>query len=162
MFQDVQTIFSGAIGSDGTRTGQGITNTAVSTNILDRSGGLALFPTLEDGGIGDSQMSLVVMALGAAAGGDAAKTLTITLESDVASSLASSPVVHFSSKAITGAQITAGATLVRVPLPSDDYKRYIGLRYTVSAGFTSFPVWAFITPNGSKNRTFAGSFAVDA
>jgi hypothetical protein len=81
-----------------------------------------------------------VQALTAAAGGDAAKTLTITLESDTTAVLATAPVVHFSSAAILGSAITAGATLVRTALPSADYKPLIGVRYTVSAGFTAFNI----------------------
>lgn len=160
MIMDLQTMFSGSVSAAGVKTGQGITATAISDNVLDRSGGLTA-PTLEDEGLFPSESWLIVQALTAAAGGDAAKTLTITLESDTVAALNSANVVHFSSKAITGAQITAGATLVRTPLPSDDYKKFIGLRYTVSAGFTSFAVTAFITPDVQRNVVYPAGFTID-
>jgi hypothetical protein len=159
MMQDTQTLFSGTIAADGTRTGQAITATAISANVVDLRNAAA--PALVDEGMSGPEVWLVVVALSAAAGGDAAKTLTITLESDVAASLASAPVVHFSSKAITGAQITAGATLTRVQLPSDDYKRYLGLRYTVSAGFTSFPIMAFLVQDVQRNVIYPSGFTID-
>lgn len=162
MIQDSQTTLAGTVAADGTRTGQGITATAISAHVLDRAGNLASFPTLEDEGLTGDQQFLVVTALAAAAGGDAAKTLTITLESAADAGLTSGPVVHASSVAITGALITAGATLLRIPLPSADYKRYIGLRFTVSAGFTSFPVWAAIVSDVQRNVIYPSGFTVDA
>lgn len=161
MIQDTQTIFAGSIAADGTRTGQPITATAISANVLDRAGNLALFPALEDEGLSGPDMWLVVQALAAANGADAAKTLTITLESDSAPGLATAPVVHVTAPVLTGAQILAGTTLLRVMLPSALYKRYIGLRFTVSAGFTSFPVWAFLTPDVQANATYPSGFTVD-
>jgi hypothetical protein len=161
MFLDLQSMFSGTVAADGTKTGQGITATAISTNVIDRSGGLAAFPTLEDEGMNPDESWLIVQAKTAAAGGDAAKTLTITLESALDAGLTSSPVVHFSSPAILGSAITAGATLVRLPLPSADYKKFIGLRYTVSAGFTSFEILAYITPDPQRNVIYPTGFAVN-
>jgi hypothetical protein len=160
MFIDLQSMFSGTVASDGTKTGQGITATAISTNVIDRSGGIASFPTLEDEATNPDEQWLIVQAQTAAAGGDAAKTLTITLESAADAGLTSGPVVHFSSPAILGSAITVGATLVRTPLPSADYKKFIGLRYTVSAGFTSFAILAFITPDPQRNVIYPTGFAV--
>jgi hypothetical protein len=159
MIMDTQETLAGSVAADGTRTGQAITATAISANVLDLRN--AATPALVDEGLNSPELWLVVQAITAAAGGDAAKTLTITLESDVATSLASAPVVHFSSKAITGAQITAGATLVRVQLPSDDYKRYLGLRFTVSAGFTAFNVFGFLTMDVQRNVIYPSGFTVD-
>lgn len=159
MIMDTQTLLAGTIAADGTRTGQGITATAIGGNVVDLRN--AATPALVDEGISGPELWLVVVATAAANGADAAKTLTITLESDVATSLASAPVVHYSSKAITGAQITAGAMLVRVQIPSDDYKRYLGVRFTVSAGFTSFPVFAFLTPDVQRNVTYPSGFTID-
>lgn len=163
MIQDTQTTFSGTISAAGARTGQSITATAISEHVLDRAGGLAAFPTLEDEGVTGPKAYLVVQALTAAAGGDAAKTLTITLESDTAVGLGTANVVHAASAAITGAQITAGATLFRIPLPLADYKRYLGLRYTVSVGFTAFQVAAFLVVDGvQRNVIYPSGFTVDA
>lgn len=160
MIMDLQTMFSGSVSAAGVKTGQGITATAISDNVLDRKGGQS-GPTLEDEGLNPAENWLVIIALTAAAGGDAAKTLTITLESDTTANLATAPVVHFSTGAILGSAITAGATLLRAPLPSADYKTFIGLRYTVSAGFTSFAVTAFISPDVQRNVIYPAGFTID-
>lgn len=157
MLQDLNTIFSGAVAADGTRTAQAITATAVSTNVLDarQPGGV---PTLKDEGIVGEDLWLVVQVIQAF---NTLTSLTITLESDSASSLASAPVVHFS-KTIALAALIAGSTAVRVPMPSDDYKRYIGLRYTVTgANPTQGSVMAFLTLDPQRNVIYPGSFTVD-
>lgn len=161
MILDLQSMFSGTVAADGTKTGQSITATAISTNVIDRAGGYASgFPTLEDEGINDIPW-LIVQSKTAAAGGDAAKTLTITLESAADAGLTSGPVVHYSTPAILGSAITAGATHVRIQLPSADYKRFIGLRYTVSAGFTAFEMLAYLTPDPQRNVIYPVGFAVN-
>jgi hypothetical protein len=161
MILDLQTMLSGTVAADGTKTGQALTATAISGNVIDRAGGLASgFPTLEDEGTNPDEQWLIVAAQTAAAGGDAAKTLTITLESAADAGLTSGPVVHYSTPAILGSAITLGATLLRIPLPSADYKRFIGLRYTVSAGFTAFAIMAFITPDPQRNVIYPVGFAV--
>jgi hypothetical protein len=87
MILDLQTMFSGAVAADGTKTGQAITVTAISTNVLDLR--KAATPTLVDEGIVLDDLWLIVQSDGsadfAAAG---AATLTITLESDSAVGLA--------------------------------------------------------------------------
>lgn len=160
MFLDLQSMFSGTVAADGTKTGQSITATAISTNVIDRSGGITSFPTLEDESVDNDCEWLIVQSKTAAAGGDAAKTLTITLESALDAGLTSSPVVHFASAAILGSAILAGATLVRTVLPSADYKKFIGLRYTVSAGFTAFEILAYITPDPQRNVIYPTGFTV--
>lgn len=160
MIRDLQTIFSGTFAADGTQTGQPITATAISANVLDRSGGLTQFPTLADEGLSGPEAWLVVQVQTAAAGGDAAKTLTTTLESDSTANLATAPVVHFATPAITGAALVIGATVMRLQLPSADYKKFIGLRYTVSAGFTAFNILAFITPDPQRNVIYPIGFVV--
>lgn len=153
MILDTQTKLSDA---------QALTATAISANVIDlraATGGTA--PATQDEGLtGANESWLVVQAITAAAGGDAAKTLTITLESAADAALSSGPVVHFSSGAILGAAITAGATLVRIALPSADYKRYLGLRYTVSAAFTAFNVTAFINVGVQRNVVYPNGFSV--
>jgi hypothetical protein len=162
MIIDTQATFSTTIAADGTRTGQPITATAISANVIDRAGNLALFPALEDEGLTGPEVWLEVRALNAAAGGDAAKTLTITLESAADAGLTSGPVVHYSSGAITGAAIIAGSVLARIQVPSADYKRYVGLRYTVSAGFTAFNVFAGLVTDVQANKTYPSGFTLDA
>lgn len=159
MFLDLQTMFSGSVAANGTKTGDAITATAISANVLDlrQSGALAL----ADEGLNPDEAWLYITALTAANGADAAKTLTITLESDSAVGLGTTPVVHWSSGAILGSAILAGTVLARIPLPSADYQRYLGLRYTVSAAFTAFAVTANITPDIQRNKIYPTGFTID-
>lgn len=162
MIQDLQTMFSGAVSAAGVRSGQSFTDDAISTNVLDRASGLSSgFPTLEDEGLVGGDMWLVVQALTAAAGADAAKTLTISLESDSTADLATSATVHAATTAILGSAITAGATLWRIKLPSGDYERYIGLRYLASAAFTAFQIVAFLTPDVQASKSYPSGFSLD-
>lgn len=162
MILDTQLKFSGSIaaGNAATRSGQAITATAISTNVVDLR--QAATPALADEALVGGDMWLVVIALTAAAGGDSAKTLTITLESDSTADLATSATVHYSTAAIAGSAITAGAVLARIKLPSGDYERYLGLRYTVSASFTSFQVLAFLTPDVARNVIYPSGITIDA
>lgn len=147
---------------------QAITATAISEDVYDTlsiaagagSVGINGGNTLVDLGQA-ADIYLVVIATAAAAGGDSAKTLTITLESDSTANLATSATVHFSTGAITGANITAGARLATVRLPHGLYERYLGLRYTVSASFTAFTVDAFLTTDpAGVYRAYATNFTV--
>lgn len=161
MYLDLQSVLSGTTSAAGVTTGQALTATAISEHVIDRSGGLTTgFPTLEDEGMNPDESWLIVQVQTAAAGGDAAKTLTITLESAADAGLTSGPVVHYTTTAITGATLIAGYVAVRLALPSADYKRFIGLRYTVSAGFTSFNIRAFLTADPQRNIIYPVGFAV--
>lgn len=164
MILDSQLVFSGTTTAAGVTTGQSLTADAISTNVIDlrnfRSG--VTTPALVDEGIlGFTQQWLIVQVMTSAAGGDAAKTLTITLESDSDAGLTTSPTVHYSTPAITGATLVAGYTAVRVQLPSGDYERYLGLRYNVSADFTAFLIRAFITPDPQRNVVYPSGFTID-
>lgn len=157
MLIDVQTRFSGTHTAAGVISGQSITDTAISEHVLDLRNfrtGVTTPATADEGLLGFTDQWLIVQVLTAAAGGDAAKTLTTSLESDTAVGLNSAAVVHFTTAAIAGSALTAGASVVRTQLPSADYKRYLGLRYTVSATFTAFTVIAFLTPNPQRNIVY--------
>lgn len=159
MLFDLNTLLSGSVGSDGTRSAQAITATALSTNVLDlRQPGGA--PTTKDEGLfGGKDLWLVVNVIQAF---NTLTSLTITIESDSASSLASSPTTHYS-KTIALAALTAGSTAVRVQLPSDDYKRYLGVRYTVTGSNpTTGSVIAFITLDPQRNVIYPSGFTLDA
>lgn len=159
MFIDLQTTFSGSTTAAGVKSGQALTATAISENVIDLR--QAATPALVDEGLASGpDLWLIVQVLTAAAGGDAAKTLTITLESDTAVGLGAAPVVHFATAAITGATLIAGYVAVRTKPPSGDYKRYAGLRYTVSAGFSSFQVLAWISPDVQRNLNYPTGFSV--
>ena len=88
-------------------------------------------------------------------------TVQWQLASDSTANLATSATVHFSTGAITGANITAGARLATVCLPHGAYERYVGVRFTVSASFTAFTVDAFLaTDPAGVYRAYASNFVV--
>lgn len=161
MIIDLQTTFSGVTAADGTKTGQAVnTGTQISTNVLDLR--QAATPATADEGIaGFEELWLVVQVLVAFTTG-AAGTLTTTLESDVAATLASAPVVHatLGASALVSATLIAGFTIFRGALPSADYKRFLGLRYTVASTFTAGTTLAFLTPDIQRNITYPVGFTV--
>lgn len=162
MIIDLQTTFSGTTASDGTKTGQAITATAISANVLDlRNTGA---PAAVDDGVRLMDLWLIVQcdqsADFAAAG---AATLTITLESDSAVGLGSAPVVHITSPAIPKATLVKGYSALRAQLPADDFKRYLGTRYTIATGpMTAGGLYAYLTPNPHRSRLFPAGFTIDA
>lgn len=158
MILDLQTMFSGSVSSAGVTTGQAITATAISDNVLDLRQSTAL--ATADESVANREEYLVILCTVAANGADAAKTLTVTLESSAAVGLTTTNT-HWTSVAFTGAQLVAGFTLARILLPSDSYKRYLGLRYTVSAGFTAFNIVAFITPDAQRNVIYPIGYTID-
>lgn len=163
MIIDLQTRFSGAVSAAGVTTGDALTVTAISANVLDRSGGNTQFPTLEDEGLNPAENWLIVqMDQSADAAAAGAATLVITLESDTTANLATAPVVHFSTAVIPKATMVKGAVLVRVSLPSDNYKKFIGLRYTVATGpFTAGGLLAWISPDIQRNVIYPTGFTID-
>ena len=126
MLLSMNDIFSGNVAADGTKTAQAVTGTAISTHVMDvRNSAL---PVTADEGIAGESPYLIVSVVQAF---NTLTSLTVSLESDISPTLATAPVVHFS-VTVALAGLVAGATLVRVQLPSSDYKRYMGLRYTVT------------------------------
>lgn len=159
MLLDLQTMFSGAVASDGTKTGQALTVTAISTNVLDLRN--AATPALANEGLG-RDLWFVIQVQTAAAGGDAAKTVTFSLESDSTADLATSATVHWTSAAITGATLVAGFVVVQMKLPAKkNYERYLGVRYTVSATFTAFALLAYFTLDIPANDIYAAGYTID-
>lgn len=159
MMLDTQLILSGTIAADGTRSAQAITATAISTNVVDLRGNIAQNPALVDEGILGTDLWLVVSVLQAF---NNLTSLTITLESDSAAGLASAPVVHFSTGAILLAALTAQTVVARVQMPSADYKRYLGLRYTVAGTAPSQgSVLAYLTPDVQRNVIYPTNFSID-
>lgn len=157
MLQDVNSIFSGTIASDGTRTAQAVVATAVSTNVIDARQPAGT-PTLKDEGMFGQDLWLVVNVIQAF---NNLTSLTITLESDSTSNLATAPVVHYS-RTIALAALTAGSTAVRVQIPSDLYKRYVGLRYTVTGTAPTLgSVMSFLTLDAQNNVIYPTGFTID-
>ncbi len=157
MILDLQTMFSGTVAADGTKSAQAITATVISTNVLDLRN--AATPAAVDEGIDGTDMWLVVQVVQAF---NTLTSLTITLESDSTANLATAPVVHFSTGAILLAALTANTVVARLLLPSADYKRYLGVRYTVGgANPTLGSVLAFLTPDVDRNKIYPSGFTID-
>lgn len=159
MILDMQTMFSGTVASDGTKTGQALTATAISTNVLDLR--QAATPASVDESFTGPELWLTVLVQTAAAGADAAKTVTFTLESGTDAGLTAGLAVHWTSTAVTGATLIAGYKVVQFQLPSGGYKRYLGMRYTVSLGFTAFNLLAFLSLDVPNINTMPAGFTID-
>lgn len=158
MILDLQTMFSGAVSAAGVRSGQAVTSTAISTNVLDLR--QAATPATADEGIMGPDMFLIVQVETAATAAGAA-TVTISLESDSTADLATSATVHFTTAAIGKATLIAGFTAVRIPLPLDNYERYLGVRYTVATGpLTAGSFFAFLTNAPQRNVAYPIGFTV--
>lgn len=140
MYVDKQNEFSDA---------QAVTSTAISTNVID------LQSASLDIGAGNP-VYLVVQTQTAATDTSSDATLTITLESDSTADLATSATTHLSSGALAFATFSpAGALLMAVALPIDEYERYLGIRYTVASGpLTAGNFDAFLTTDVSKFRAY--------
>lgn len=150
MILDLQSKFSDA---------QAVTVTAISTNVLDLRNAAA--PALVDEGMSGPETWLVIHVPTAFTAAGAA-TMTITVESDSTANLATAPVVHFTSPAIPVASLVAGYNAVKVQLPSADYKRYLGIRYTIATGpMTAGAINAFLTPDLQRNVIYPVGFAVN-
>lgn len=149
MYVDSQTTFSDA---------QAVTSTAISSNVIDlltlglgAGSGVGANSTI-DIGMGE-ELYLVVQTAVAVTDTGSDATLAVTLESDTAVGLGSSPVVHYSTGTLAfAAYATAGTQFVAIRLPAGSYKRYLGLRYTVASGpFTAGAFDAFLTTNLQRN-----------
>ena len=157
MILDMQTTFAGTVALDGTKTAQGpITASQISANVMDlRNSSL---PALVDEGIHGEETWIEVKVIQAF---NNLTTLTITLESDVASTLASAPVVH-ATFALALAALTANTTVVRFLLPSADYKRFLGLRFAVTGTApTTGTLLANLVLDSQRNKTYPAGFTID-
>uniref|UniRef100_A0A6M3J1P4 Uncharacterized protein n=1 Tax=viral metagenome TaxID=1070528 RepID=A0A6M3J1P4_9ZZZZ len=100
------------------------------------------------------QLYAVVVIDTAANAADAAKTITFSVISDSTANLATSAVVQASTRAYTGAVITAGREPIVIPIPPISLETtdlYYGMQYDVSATFTSFTLSAYIAVEVQSN-----------
>jgi|SRR6266850_2454382 len=165
MILDLQTKFSGSTTAAGVNLGDPITVTAISSNVVDiRSAGGSIpvgqgGPALADEGLSEELFAMIQVTDNAFTAAGAA-TLTITLESDSTANLATAPVVHFSTAAIPKATLVIGFS-VRIQPPADDYKRFLGLRYTVATGpMTAGNLTAWLTNTIARNKAYPIGYAV--
>lgn len=155
MILDTQTIFSGAIAADGTRSAQVITATANSTNVLDLRN--AATPSLVDEGLSGPEMWLNVQVLAAF---NTLTSLTIAFVSSAATGLGT-PTTHYS-VVVPLAGLTANTTVVRIQIPSGDYLRYCGLIYTVTGTPPTLgSIYAFLSQDVQRNVIYPSGFTVD-
>ena len=144
MIIDKNTLLSGSY-SSGTWTGDAVTTSDISENVLDL--GDTTFNTLRNMGQG-KPLYLVILVKDAVTRGAGAATVTFSLESDSTANLATSATVHWTSSAISKANLTAGTVVARVALPVENtYERYLGVRYTVSATLDAGSFIAVIVDN---------------
>ena len=136
---------------------QAVTSTAISSNVLD----LGAVNTTKDIGLGEPLWLIVLTnTLVTDSGSDA--TLTVTLESATDAGLTSGAVVHYTTGALAFATFSpAGTALVAIRLPSADYKRYLGIRYTVASGpLTAGKFDAFLTHDIQKWKSYADNVTI--
>ena len=97
----------------------------------------------------------MILAIGTTFTAAGAATLTLTVETDDATSFASSPVVLATSSAIPVASMTAGRDHIVLAIPNNvACKKYLGVRATVATGpFTAGVIgkcWLGLEPTYAK------------
>lgn len=165
MYIDLQSRFSGSTTAAGVTTGDAITATAISGNVMDLRNGLLGAQATADESINEHNLwwSVIFDTAATAAG---AATVTITLESDLLATLASAPVVHFTTAAIGKATLVAGSVPVQTQLPTGalvPYKRFLGVRYTVATGpLTAGSALSFLSLDVPRIISYAVGYTIDA
>jgi hypothetical protein len=160
MILSLADMFSGAVAVDGTKTGQAVTVTAISTNVIDLRQSSS--PALADEGISGPELWLVIQVTVAATAAGAA-TVVFSVESDSTADLATSATTHFTTAAIGKATLVAGYFAVQTQLPSAlTYERYLGVRYTVATGpLTAGNFLAYLTLDVQRIANYASGFTID-
>jgi hypothetical protein len=135
---------------------QAVTATAI-TNVIDTGA----TNTLKNQGAGPPlYMVLITNTTCTDVSSDA--TVAFTLESDSTADLATSATVHWSSGVMAfAAYATAGTVIACIPLPSGQYERYVGGRYTVASGpLTAGKFDWFLTRDPSMWQAYANGNVV--
>ena len=117
--------------------------------------------TARDVGVGEELYLVITVDTQPTSGG--AATAQFTLASDDTASIATNGTasVHFQTKAFTIAEMTAGAVLAAVALPTEGvaYERFLGiLQTTGTAAFTGGKINAFLTPDVAKWKSYDAPF----
>lgn len=140
---------------------QAVTIDAISSNVIDLGplGGLTA-NTIRDIGAGKTLYLHVLVTTTLLASGGAA-TLTTSLESDSTADLATSATVHWTSAAIAKASLVAGYWIAKgIPIPSDAYERYLGVRYNATTNdFSSGKVSAWLSENRYDDRNYESGWS---
>jgi hypothetical protein len=139
---------------------QAVTATAISANVMDLVSNASGKNPIRDIGTGQDVYLVVLTAVAATDTGNDA-TLVVTLESDDNVGLTSA-TTHFSTGALAFAAFSpAGTVLAAIKLPSGNYERYLGVRYTVAAGpLLTGQFDAFLTTDINAYRAYARNYVV--
>ena len=139
---------------------QAVTATAISANVMDLVSNTSGKNPIRDIGTGQDVYLVVLTTVAATDTGNDA-TLAVTLESDDNVGLASA-TTHFSTGALAFAAFSpAGTVIAAIRLPSGNYERYLGVRYTVGAGpLTAGQFDAFLTTDINAYRAYARNYVV--
>ena len=119
--------------------------------------------TARDVGVGEELYLVITVDTPPTSAG--AATAQFTLASDDTASIATNGTasVHFQTKAFTIAEMTAGAVLAAVALPTEGvaYERFLGiLQTTGTAAFTGGKINAFLTPDVAKWKSYDAPYQV--
>lgn len=115
--------------------------------------------------IGSGEQLYLVITVDTPPTSAGAATAQFTLASDDTANIATNGTasVHFQTKAFTIAEMTAGAVLAAVALPTEGvaYERFLGiLQTTGTAAFTGGRINAFLTPDVAKWKSYDAPFQV--
>jgi hypothetical protein len=117
--------------------------------------------TARDVGLGEPLYLVITVDTQPTSAG--AATAQFTLASDDTANIATSGTasVHFQTKAFSIAEMTAGAVLAAVALPTEGvaYERFLGiLQTTGTEAFTGGKINAFLTPDVAKWKSYDAPF----
>lgn len=136
---------------------QAVTATATSTYVFNTNPGSTQNSVIDISG--QDQPLFLNFSVDTTTVSAGSTTMVITLESSANTSLTSS-TTHWTSASIAKATLVAGYGF-SVPIPAGDYKKYVGLRYTVStADFSAGAFSANITklPIFGVNKAYANNW----
>ena len=137
---------------------QAVTATAISANVIDllaaQGGGSAITADVTTSLPAGLRLNVEAAATFTGTG-----TLAVQLVSATDPALVAGAVVHFTSGAVVGNTVLAGAKLLDCGIPPGAYKRYLGLRFVVS-GTASGSVNAYLAVGTSSLRPYRGNFKV--
>lgn len=136
---------------------QAVTATAISNNVVDLN--VVVGPNAtQDIGVNDNNLYLVVSTNTAATDTGSDATMTVTLESSANADLSSS-VTHYSSGALAFATYASVGRFLVIALPPADYRRYLGVRFTIGSGpLTAGRFDAYLTRGIDKNTAYARGY----
>lgn len=114
-----------------------------------------------DIGIGERLYLVITVDTPPTSGGAATAQFTLASGNTANIPTNGTASVHFQTKAFPIAEMTAGAVLAAVALPTEGvaYRRFLGiLQTTGTAAFTGGRINAFLTPDVAKWKSYAAPF----